>query len=64
MFNSFAALSNSASIGDAKSTFTRWIDPADGSVLLWHSSTLVKVVGMLKYLLRLLKADPTLGVRP
>src|SRR6476620_7416354 len=27
MFSSFAALSNSSSIGDAKSTFTRWIGP-------------------------------------
>src|SRR5262249_3757457 len=27
MFNSRAALSNSSSIGDAKSTFTRWIGP-------------------------------------
>ena len=27
MFSSFAALSSSSSIGDAKSTFTRWIGP-------------------------------------
>jgi hypothetical protein len=37
---------------------------ANGSVLLWHIRALVKVVGMLKDLLRLLKADPAFGVRP
>jgi hypothetical protein len=36
----------------------------NGSVLLWHIRALVKVVGMLKDLLRLFKADPAFGVRP
>src|SRR5215469_13820738 len=136
MFSSFAALSSSSSIGDAKSTFTRWIGPimrpalvkkgetsfplsasramfsadtgffclrvlfikfllllsrfpqrdevivlsvavfphfknerlqpfshpANSPVLLWHIRALVKVVGMLKYLLRLFKSDPSLWV--
>ena len=33
-------------------------------LLLWDIRALIKVVGMLKYLLRLLKPDPSSGVRP
>jgi hypothetical protein len=38
--------------------------PANRPILLWHVGALVKVVGMLKELLRLLKANPAFGIRP
>jgi hypothetical protein len=38
--------------------------PANRPMLLWHVGALVKVVGLLKDLLRLLKADPAFGTRP
>lgn len=38
--------------------------PANRPILLWHVGALVKLVGLLKDLLRLLKADPAFGIRP
>jgi hypothetical protein len=39
-------------------------DPANRPILLWHVGALVKVVRLLKYLLRLLKADSAFGIYP